>query len=151
MDQTPIFDFSEFPTLTTERLVLRAFVPADAPDLFVFRSDAVEQKYNDAPLTDISQAHDLIEWMKAGFASRQMIQWAVTLRDVNRVIGLFGFNTWDRYNHRAEIGYDLARADWGSGSQPKRSTRSCASALNRCSSTAWRRKPSLTTPNQCAY
>jgi ribosomal-protein-alanine N-acetyltransferase len=113
MDQASIFDFSAFPVLTTTRLVLRAFVPADAPDLFAFRSDAIEQKFNDAPLTDVSQVHTLIEWMNIGFAAQQQIQWAITLRAVNRVIGLFGFNSWDRYHRRAEVGYDLARAYWG--------------------------------------
>ena len=29
-----MFDFSIFPTLTTERLLLRGVVPADAPDVF---------------------------------------------------------------------------------------------------------------------
>ena len=40
-----MFDFSIFPTLTTERLLLRGVVPADAPDVFVFRSDYEVQKY----------------------------------------------------------------------------------------------------------
>ena len=113
MSDLPIFDFSIFPTLTTERLVLRAFVPDDAPDLFAFRSDAIEQKFNDTAMTDISEAHHLIEWMNDGFAAQQQIQWAVTLHDANHVIGLFGFNSWDRYHRRAEVGYDLARAYWG--------------------------------------
>jgi RimJ/RimL family protein N-acetyltransferase len=34
------------PVLVTERLVLRGIVADDAADLFAFRSDPVEQRYN---------------------------------------------------------------------------------------------------------
>ena len=108
-----LFDFATFPALTTERLGLREVMPADAPDLFTFRSDAEEQKYNSDPMQTVSEAEDLIAWMRRGFAAQEMIQWAVALRETDQVIGLFGFNNWDRYHHHAEIGYDLARAYWG--------------------------------------
>ena len=39
-----MFDFSTFPILTTERLILREVVAADAPDVFIFRSDPEVQK-----------------------------------------------------------------------------------------------------------
>ncbi|WP_433600399.1 GNAT family N-acetyltransferase [Nocardia sp. CA-135953] len=29
------------------------------------------------------------------------------------MIGLFGFNSWQRFHRRAEVGYDLARPHWG--------------------------------------
>jgi ribosomal-protein-alanine N-acetyltransferase len=112
MDQ-PLFDFSTFPTLTTERLVLRAFAQSDAPDLFSFRSDVIEQKYNDEAMKDISDATRLINWINAQFFLHTHIHWAVTLRDVDRVIGLFGYNGWEDQHHHAEVGYDLARAYWG--------------------------------------
>ena len=51
---TRVFDFSAFPTLTTERLVLRELVSPDAPDVFVFRSDPEVQKYNSEPMTNVS-------------------------------------------------------------------------------------------------
>jgi hypothetical protein len=34
-----LFDFSSFPTLITERLILRELLPTDAPDVLVFRGD----------------------------------------------------------------------------------------------------------------
>jgi ribosomal-protein-alanine N-acetyltransferase len=109
------FDFSVFPTLATDRLMLRELQPADAADLFTFRSDAEEQKYNSAPMVALSEAADLIAIVRKAFAKQQQIQFGVALRDSNRVIGLMGFNSWDRYHHRAEIGYDLSRAWWGQG------------------------------------
>jgi ribosomal-protein-alanine N-acetyltransferase len=113
--QPSLFDFSFFPVLTTERLVLRAFVPEDASDLYAFRSDVFAQKFNDPPMTDLPEAYQLIKWMNDGFAAHEMIQWAVVLRETNRVIGLFGFNSWDRGHNRAAIGYNLDREYWGQG------------------------------------
>ena len=110
-----MFDFTAFPVLNTQRLILRAFVPEDAADLYAFRSDAYAQRYNDPPLTNLSQADALIQWMNEGFAAHEMILWAVALRENNRAIGLFGFNKWDRGHNRASIGYNLAREHWGQG------------------------------------
>src|SRR3712207_8004058 len=76
MERPSVFDFTTFPVLTTQRLILRAFVPQDAADLYAFRSDTYAQRYNDPPLTDLSQAHALIQWMIEGFAAQKMIQWA---------------------------------------------------------------------------
>lgn len=46
MNQSERFDFSTFPTLITDRLLLREVALADAADVFVFRSDYEVQKYN---------------------------------------------------------------------------------------------------------
>ncbi len=109
------FDFAAFPTLRTERVVLREWTSADAADLFSFRSDADAQKYNSAPMRDVAEARALIEQLRAGYADQRMIQWAVALPEDDRPIGLFGYNYWERFHRRAEIGYDLARAHWGQG------------------------------------
>ena len=115
MEGSAVFDFTTFPVLITHRLILRAFVPEDAADLYAFRSDAYAQRYNDPPLTELSQAEALIQWMIKGFAAQEIIQWAVALRENNRAIGLFGFNSWDRGHNRASIGYNLARDYWKHG------------------------------------
>lgn len=109
------FDFSVFPTLTTERLILRQFRPADAADLFAFRSDVDEQKYNDTPLTHVDEAAALIHRLRELYEAQTAIHWAVTRQKDDRVIGLFGYGTWDCDHRHAEVGYDLARAEWGQG------------------------------------
>ena len=115
MNNIPLFDFSTFPTLLTERLVLRELLPSDAPDVFVFRSDAEVQKYNSAPMVDVTEAAGLIDYLRNAYAEGRGIQWGLTRREENKVLGLFGFNYWDRYHNRADVGYDLARAHWGNG------------------------------------
>lgn len=115
METAAAFDFSAFPTLTTERLILREFRLGDEADLFAFRSDAEEQKYNDAPLTHVDEAAALIGRLGAEFEAHAGIYWAVTRRGDDRVIGLFGYGTWNTWHRHAEIGYDLARVEWGRG------------------------------------
>jgi ribosomal-protein-alanine N-acetyltransferase len=115
MDNTSGFDFSTFPTLTTERLILREPLLSDAPDVLVFRSDPVVQRYNDPVMATLEEVQALIEELRAEYAAQEGLSWAVTLKESGRVVGLFGFHFWDKYHRRAEIGYDLARAYWGQG------------------------------------
>lgn len=112
---TDIFDFSTFPTLTSERVVLREFEHEDAADLFVWRSDPEVQKYNSEPMETVDQAAALIEDLRHEYAAKTAIHWAVTLSEEGRAIGLFGFVSWERFHHRAEVGYDLRRDYWGRG------------------------------------
>jgi len=115
MDDTHGFDFSSFPTLTTARLALRELLPSDAPDVLVFRGDHEVQKYNGPVLRNLEEVQALIEEVRAEYTARKGIAWAVTFRNSDTVLGLFGIHDWDEYHRRAEIGYDLARAYWGQG------------------------------------
>ncbi len=115
MNHPRVFDFSAFPTLTTDRLILREPLSSDAADVFVFRSDPVVQKYNAEPMTEVSQAVDFIERMRSQYNEQKRILWAATMRDGHKVIGLVGFGDWDRHHRRAMLGYDFDRAYWGRG------------------------------------
>jgi [ribosomal protein S5]-alanine N-acetyltransferase len=114
-DVTDSFDFSTFPTLTNGQVMLRELEPDDAPDLFVWRSDPEVQKYNSEPMRDVGEAAALINELRRAYSAQNVIHWAVALTTDSRAIGLFGFNSWDRFHHRAEIGYDLRRDYWGRG------------------------------------
>lgn len=109
------FDFSEFPILETDRLILREPVLEDAPDVFISGSDPEVQKYNAKPMEDISEAVDFINELVKGYTEKYQIYWSVTMKGVNRHMGSFGYNYWSRNHNRGAIGYDLARAYWGQG------------------------------------
>lgn len=108
----PTFDYSVFPTLPTERLVLRELRGSDAEDLFAVRSDPYVQRYNSAPHTEVAESAAMIERLAKQYAMHQWIHWGVALRENDKVIGLFGLG-WNAGHRRAEIGYDLNRAYWG--------------------------------------
>jgi ribosomal-protein-alanine N-acetyltransferase len=111
----PFWNQLPFPTLTTERLVLREVLADDADDVFAFRSDAEVQQYNLIPMCDRREALSLIRTMQGWYASRYAIQWGMTLLGENRVLGLCGLHDWSRQHRRASIGYDLLRSHWGQG------------------------------------
>lgn len=115
MESTDLFDFGDFPVLTTERLVLRQPRVTDAADVFVFWGDPVVQKFNAPPARDVGEGGSFIEEELAKYAAKQEVMWAVTLRDKGAAIGGVDLHDWNRYHHRAEIGYSLARAWWGKG------------------------------------
>jgi [ribosomal protein S5]-alanine N-acetyltransferase len=109
------FEIARFPTLTTDRLILREVVAEDAADLLAFRGDPEVQRYNLVPMKDTREALALVRTMQGWYASSYAIQWGITLRGEDRVLGLCGIHDWSRERRRAAIGYDLARTHWGQG------------------------------------
>jgi ribosomal-protein-alanine N-acetyltransferase len=115
-----LFDFSEFPTLETERLILREITAHDAEAVFQLRSDYEVTKHNGgAPYDSIDQAIKLIDGITRAYAEKREIRWAITLRGQDALIGMCGYNYWDRRDSRASIGYDLVRRYWGRGIMPE--------------------------------
>ena len=104
------------PSLTTPDLVLRAFIAADAADLFaVYQTGVLQYFPNPNPpaleklerFIAIQQAH----WQKHGYGN-----WAVTEKadPLSRVIGWVGLQFLPELNE-TEVGYLLGRAYWGKG------------------------------------
>lgn len=110
-----LFDFSEFPELTTERLRLRPLRAADAAAVLVFRGDPVVQKYNAEPLQSVHEAADFIRELNDAYEARRVLVWGVTLHEEDTVIGAVSLHSWNRTHRRAIVGYDLAHAYWGRG------------------------------------
>jgi [ribosomal protein S5]-alanine N-acetyltransferase len=116
----PLFDFETFPILQTERLLLRDLRPSDAEAVMDIRGDYEVTKYNTGEAYEfLWQAQDLIAGIAAEYAQKRELRWGITLKGEGKVIGLCGFNYWSRRDHRASIGYDLARAYWGKGIMPE--------------------------------
>lgn len=101
--------FDPFPTLQTERLILRHPVDADVPNLFRIRSDAAIMRY--IPRT-LAQTHDDIRAYLARLdeltSRAESLNWAITRADQpDRLMGMISFVTIRKEHHRAEIGYAL--------------------------------------------
>lgn len=113
---TERFNFGPFPILESPRLILRDLVPEDAPAVFRIRSDYQVTRYNTGLAYDrLDQADDLIIAIQNGYRDGIELRWGITLKGDNTVIGMCGFNYWVRHDHRASVGYDLARSYWGQG------------------------------------
>lgn len=114
------YDLTTFPTLETQRLILREIVPLDAADIFAIRGDYEVTRYNIGPAyTSAAEARELIQSMTRLYQEGKEIRWGLALRPGlggdDTVIGMCGFNYWHRTDRRASIGFDLARACWGQG------------------------------------
>ncbi|MBP6697016.1 MAG: GNAT family N-acetyltransferase, partial [Flavobacteriales bacterium] len=78
-----------FPTLTTERLVLRELRPTDAEYVFAMRSDPLVMQHVTRPLArTIEDASALIDLINSMVAANDAVQWAITLKGDDTFIGL---------------------------------------------------------------
>lgn len=129
----PKYDFLTFPTLTTERLVLREVTDADAADIFALRGDYDVTKLNfGRNYATIAEAHHTIRRMAEGFDIAAHLRFGITLRGGdNGVIGLVGFNYFDFNDNRAAIGFDLRKSYWGQGIMPEAVTAVLAFGFER--------------------
>ena len=110
-----VFDFKTFPELITERLRLRRTLMTDAPDVLLFRCDPYVQRFNGPVFQDVAEAEALIHELDSDYFNQAGISWGITLKNKDKVIGLFGIHHWNKYHRRAEVGYDLNRDYWGRG------------------------------------
>ena len=100
--------FNPFPVLETERLVLRNLTKEDKYDLFEIRSNPTTMQYIPRPIAktvdDVSQLIDII----LGYtATNERINWAVTEKGNDKLIGFIGYPNFKHESLRAEIGYML--------------------------------------------
>jgi [ribosomal protein S5]-alanine N-acetyltransferase len=108
--------FNYFPVLKTERLLLREITVQDAEDIFHTRSDEEVMKYyGHYPYKDISEALDMIELIRNGFANKEGIRWGIAFHDSDKLIGTGGVWRILKEHLRGEIGYELSREFWKQG------------------------------------
>lgn len=116
MNQHRVFDFTDFPTLETENLILREMSPEDVSALLKhFGNTEVVRFINMQPIKTIEQANEWLKWMGGFFAARDGLRWGITLKADNTFIGSAGLHRWNREAHYAEIGCDIAYPYWGHG------------------------------------
>jgi ribosomal-protein-alanine N-acetyltransferase len=108
--------FTTFPTLTTERLLLRRIQLEDARDLFaIFSDEEVMEFYGHLPHKSIEDSRALIHQQHKWYEQREGIRWGITLRGEDKVLGSCGFYLFDLEARRAETGYELKRSCWRQG------------------------------------
>lgn len=108
--------FSPFPTLETERLMLREIMLSDQDDLFAMRADPRMHVYTDTtPDQHVEQTSAYIEHMRKGVAENRWIIWAIAHKGTNRVIGSVGIWNIDEAKNTAELSYGIAPDYQGKG------------------------------------
>jgi [ribosomal protein S5]-alanine N-acetyltransferase len=110
-------NFTPFPELSSDRLLLRRLTMEDAPDIFFLRSDATILQYlSKEPAANIKEAEDFITRITNDIDNNDGIMWAITLKEnPAKVIGSICFWRMLKEHYRAEIGYVLDPAFWRKG------------------------------------
>ena len=108
---------SNFPTLETDRLLLRELNDGDAERLFQIHGDAAAMRwYGSEPLASVDAAHKLI----AVFHSWRTlpnpgVRWGIERKSDAAVIGTCGLFRWNRNWKNCTVGYELHQPAWGRG------------------------------------
>lgn len=109
-------NFTPFPVLETERLVIRAFTNDDAEALLSFRSNPEAMRFVPRPLQrNTEEALEMIGMINHNIAANECIGWCVVLKSSGKVIGSVSFHRIEKEHHRAELGYMLHPDYWGKG------------------------------------
>src|SRR5207247_7579824 len=108
------------PELTTNRVRLRAPVSRDAEALLRILGDPEVTRYHNMPtLTSLAEASAALERLQQRYAARDTIRWAIELVEAGEMIGTVGLLRFDFEHRRAEVGYEIARREWGRGLAPE--------------------------------
>jgi ribosomal-protein-alanine N-acetyltransferase len=104
-------NFSPFPILTTDRLILRPLEAADDKDIFHLRTDDRVNLYLiDFRHSSIEETHAFIDRIQKEISEGRTILWGITQKGSNRFIGTICFWNISKNEDKAEIGYILASA-----------------------------------------
>jgi ribosomal-protein-alanine N-acetyltransferase len=101
-------NFSPFPILFTERLILRQVSTSDANEILEIRSNKDIMQFINRPLAgSVEDALQYIQKIIDSALANEGITWAIGFKNNATLIGTIGFWKIDKENHRAEIGYIL--------------------------------------------
>ncbi|MEO6541359.1 MAG: GNAT family N-acetyltransferase [Ferruginibacter sp.] len=110
-------NFSPFPEIKTNRLLLRRMTNDDATELLFLRSDDRVMHYIGREKTKtVEEATSFIEKINASVDNNEAIMWAITLADdAGTMIGTICFWNILTDHYRAEVGYILHPDHWNKG------------------------------------
>ena len=99
-------NFNPFHDLETERLLLRRVDNNDYKEVLALRSNPETMKYIPRPLLkNEEEAFAHIAMIENKIINKEGINWAITIKDDPRLIGIIGHYRIQVENYRAEIGY----------------------------------------------
>jgi len=107
---------TEFPAIETSRLVLRPLALSDAPAIYAYQSNAEHYRYMspDPPVSADVVAEPIRTWLALPAEERRPC-WVIVLREIDCVVGTISFNQLDRTNSSGQLGFEVAREQWGKG------------------------------------
>ena len=105
----------KLPVLTGSQVVLRELRPSDAPALFTMLTTDDVARFISPPPSTIEGFERFIAWTLRQRAQGSYICFAVTLKGFDTAIGIFQVRQAEAGFTRAEWGFALGSAFWGTG------------------------------------
>lgn len=109
--------FRKFPTIELGNIILRDMRMNDNQDYFEYLTHPMVSQYlsdEDIPVT-LQEALECVKIWGSLFYNKQGIFWTIADSSTDKLIGSIGLSSWNFYNTRAEISYDIAHDRWGQG------------------------------------
>ncbi|KAA3623803.1 MAG: N-acetyltransferase [Bacteroidetes bacterium] len=116
---------TSFPTLTTQRLLLRQITPQDLPNIFKGLSHPDIIKYYGVSYNSLEGTKEQMQWFADLEKNGTGIWWAVCNPETGEFMGAGGFNDLDKTHKKAEIGFWLLPEFWGKGYMKEALTTLC--------------------------
>jgi ribosomal-protein-alanine N-acetyltransferase len=107
--------FMHFPRIETERLILRQIQASDSDALFAFFSDEEVIELSDKRHRSIEESQEFIRKLQEWYRRHENVEWGITRKGNDLLIGTCGFYAFDEGFHRADLGYELLKAYWRQG------------------------------------
>lgn len=109
-------NFHPFKNLETERLYFRRITHADAEEVLALRGNPEAMKYIPRPLAkNLEDAIVHINMINEKIDTNVGINWGITVKGNDKIIGIIGHYRIQPENYRAEIGYMLSPEHHGKG------------------------------------
>ena len=108
--------FSDIPVITTERLLLRRMLVSDCYDMYEYACDAAVTRYLTwSPHEDVDYTKEYLQYISNHYKLGDFYDWAVILRDEDKMIGTCGFTRFHAAHDCGEVGYVINPAYRGRG------------------------------------
>jgi [ribosomal protein S5]-alanine N-acetyltransferase len=105
-----------FPTLETDRLILREITKEDTDAIFSsFSNDEVTRYYGQDTMKSIEEAEKFIDIFATNYIEKRGVRWGIERKGDQEIIGTIGFHAWLPKHKRAEIGYEIHPDYWRKG------------------------------------
>lgn len=109
-------NFTGFPTLYTERLILRAVLKKDYNLMHKLHSDSVVNAFvGRDKATTLDQAQEYIERISGMVKKKECLYWVITLNNNDALIGSVCCWNFDHESGIVEIGYEMLPEFQGKG------------------------------------
>ncbi len=109
--------FRNFPKIDLGNITLRDMRMSDQEAYYKYLNHPMVSQYlsnEDIPKTE-QEALECVKMWGSLFYNKQGIFWTIADTSTDKLIGSIGISSWNFFNRRAEISYDIDHEYWGQG------------------------------------